>query len=132
MKTLYLEKRGCNFSSNDENVKCSDVGNYRVCAENIQGKDGNVYFLEFCHWTKYVYRTTHKRTGKELKHPVRELENINALFIRTCHTGKDGLSWGNLKLENEIVNLKLDYTIDGILAAVNYISIEHYNKIEFI
>ena len=44
-KTLYLEKRGCNFFKNDEINDFSNVGNYRVGSYDysIKGKDGKTY-----------------------------------------------------------------------------------------
>ena len=77
MKTLYLEKRGCNFWG-DEAVE-SDIGNYRVCThgEDIQGKDGNMYFLEFSLWRdRKKARTKHKVTGKPLKNVHYYIINI--------------------------------------------------------
>lgn len=140
MKTLYLEKRGCDFFKGDRINELSNIGNYRVCTHyndskdcyRIKGKDGKLYFLEFTHWTKYEYRYTHKRTGKELKKPIKELINENALYVNTEYEDEKGLSWRNLKLEEEINNLNLDFTIDGILKVVNYISCEQYDKVEFI
>ena len=53
---LHLEKRGCNFFKNDDINNLSDVGNYRVCAYDIIGKDGKTYFLEFGSCDKRAYR----------------------------------------------------------------------------
>lgn len=90
---LYLEKRGCNFFKNDEINKLSDVGNYRVCAADIIGKDGKTYFLEFGAYDKRAYRKTNKRTGAPLKHPKFEIVQKNALHIGTQFEDENGLLW---------------------------------------
>lgn len=133
MKTLYLEKRGCDFFHYDPIEKLSDVGNYRVCTPtaSVIGKDGNTYFLEFGRYNKRRIRTTNKRTGAKLKHPVIETVMVNALHIDTCFSDNNG-SWRNCKLENELSNKNYTYTLADILKAVNDISVDKYGNIEFI
>lgn len=132
MKKLILERRGCDFWPGETRTAGSDIGNFRVCTPAgvlVPGKDGRSYILEFTHWERYRYRTTHKRTGAPLKHPVKELVNINALHIDTQYDDDRG-SWRNLELEQEIHAAGLDYTRAGILAAVNMIAAEPYTEIE--
>lgn len=136
-KILYLEKRGCNFSDFSDGVyikTVSDVGNYRVCTPNecIVAKDGNKYFLEFSSWDKYHYRTENKRTGKPLKHPIRELIMANAVYTDTQYTANDKVCHCNLKLEKQINSIDRLYTLENILQIVNEISKDNYIKIEFI
>ena len=139
-KTLKLEKRGCDFYANDPRhlQEVSDIGNFRVgCYDmSIEGKDGRKYLVEFSHWERYAYRTTHKVTGRELKHPIRELVNPNALHLDTQYDvmTESGipLSYRNLDLEHRIHDMNLDYTKAGILEAVNHISKDTYTDIEFI
>lgn len=132
-KTLYLEKRGCNFWSDDKINNISDVGNYRVTTtgNKIKGKDGNNYFLEFTNWDRYTYRTTNKRTGKPLKHEVKEVLLLNSLHVSTEFQNKNG-TWGNLKLESKLHEKPMLYTIENILKVVNEISVDVYDKIEFL
>jgi hypothetical protein len=132
MKKLFLEKRGCDFFT--PNNLTSDVGNYRVTTrtEEIRGKDGNLYFLEFTLWeNRGHYRKISKYGNKELLHPVWEIDIKEALAISTQYTNEKG-SWGNIKLEKELGNLNLTYTQKDILEAVNFISKDKYNKIIFI
>lgn len=132
-KTLYLKKMGCDFWKDADIRQVSDVGNYRVRTldECIKGKDGRMYFLEFTQYDKYNYRGTHKRTGKELKHMVKELVMAHALHLDTEFTDDKG-SWSNLKLENEIHSTPMLYTLDNILKVVNQISVDTYTDIEFV
>ena len=66
VKTLYLEKRGCDFFNKDNIVTVSNVGNYRVGTYDysIIGKDGRKYVIEFTQGQKRYTRTENKRTGK--------------------------------------------------------------------
>lgn len=132
-RTLYLEKRGCNFWHDDNINTVSDVGNYRICTpdECIKGKDGNTYFLEFTQYDKYTWRSTHKKTGKPLKHEVRELVLAHALHIDTQYSNDNGC-WRNCKLEAEIHKTPVLFTLENILKVVNEVSIDTYGKIEFI
>ena len=133
MKTLFLEKRGCNFWS-DEEYK-SDINNYRVTTtdEIIEGKDGNKYFVDFCLWReKGHYRTTTKDGKRTLKKAVWKIDARNTIAIHTQYTDENGESYANLKIEKEIHEKNLPYTKAGILEAVNTFSKVKYNKIEFI
>lgn len=132
-KILYLQKRGCDFWEDDIISELSDVGNYRVGAYNysITGKNGIHYTLDFSHTERYHFRKTNVKTGQLLKKPVKEIINRNALSIDTCFKTKEG-SYRDLKLEDQVRELNLNYTLDDILKAVNFISKDRYSKIEFI
>ena len=132
-KTLYLEKRGCNFWSDDKINNISDVGNYRVGSYDysIKGKDGNNYVLDFTNWDRYTYRKINKRTGKPLKHEVKEILLLNALHVDTEFENERG-TWSNLKLESKLHEKPMLYTLENILKVVNEISIDFYDKIEFV
>ena len=133
MKTLYLEKRGCDFFDNDNTVKISNVGNYRVGTYDysIIGKDGIKYIIEFTRGHKRHTRTENKRTGKLLKHPITEIVNDCCLNINTQYDeGK--LSYRNTKMEQIVWDMGLDYTMENILKVVNMFSVDQYDKIEFI
>lgn len=130
MKTLYLEKRGCDFWD-DETVE-SDIKNYRVCThgEDIHGKDGRAYFLEFSLWRdRKNARTKHKITGKPLKHIHYDIINSKGLAIGTQYTDTNGMSWRNVELERELNKENYSYNTADILKAVNRISTEQYDKI---
>lgn len=131
---LYLEKRGCDFFSQDaKTCQLSDVGNYRVGVYDcsVVGKNGRVYTLEFGGYDKKRVRTTHKRTGKPIKNPVVEVALENALHVNTGFQ-ENGFFWRDIQLEKDLSALNLTYTLSGILAAVNYISKKQYSKIEFL
>lgn len=132
MKTLYLEKRGCDFFTQDN--LSSDVGNYRVTTrtEEIRGKDGNLYFLEFTLWrNRGHFRKISKYGNKKLLHPVWEIDIKEALAINTQYSNEAG-SWGNINLEGELYKLNLTYTQKDILKAVNFLSKDKYSKIIFV
>lgn len=128
---LHLEKRGCNFFKNDDINNLSDVGNYRVCAYDIIGKDGKTYFLEFGSCDKRAYRKTNKRTGAPLKHPKFEIVLKNALHISTQFEDETGC-YGNIELERNLYKLGYTYTLENILKVVNRISVVQYDRIEFL
>ena len=125
---LYLEKRGCNFSGNDDINKYSDIGNFRVCTTgySIAGKDGNMYFIEFTRCDKR--RFTNKRTGAPLKHY--KIEHCHKLHVSTAYENESGC-YGNINLDSICYDLELDYTQKDILTAVNLISKDVYTSIEF-
>lgn len=129
---LYLECRGCYFWNDDPINNYSDVGNYRVCStEYIPAKNGRAYFLEFTNYDRHEIRTTHKITGKPLKHPKIEITVKHALHLSTEFTNDRG-SWGDISLEKTIHDKKLTYTKENILNVVNEISIKQYDEIIFI
>lgn len=137
-KTLYLERRGCDFFEGDSISNFSDVGNYRVgiYKNRIQAKDGNAYILEFGGWDRKKTRYTSLRTGKPLKHPKTEVIQRNALHIDTEFEKPDEkgriASWRNSRLECEMNSKGYPFTKAGILAAVNDISVDRYDKIVII
>lgn len=131
---LYLVKMGLDFWCDDQRVKGSDIGNYRVntAKECIKGKDGNVYFLEFSRGTRRNYRTKHKITGKPLKKPVIEIVSENVLFLSTQYSNENGC-FRNHKLEEQVFNGDgLPYNQESILKVVNMISCDHYDEIVFV
>lgn len=133
--TLFLETRGCNFVRGDRINILSNVGNYRVGIydNSIKAKNGKTYILEFIGADIWQYRTTHKKTGRELKHPVKELVKERALHIDTQfdELTPEGfpLSYRDCKLEAEYRQKHLDFTLEAILQVVNEISIKQYDKI---
>ena len=134
MKTLYLEKRGCDFFKNDNDVVKSNVGNYRVGSYNhsVVGTDGNEYIMEFSKGIKNHIRTENLRTGKPLKKAVVTRINNCCLCFDTEYVGMDGMSRRNLKMEETVRNMNLDYTLENILKVVNMFSVDKYDTIEFI
>ena len=127
--TLFLECRGCYFWEDDKINSVSDVGNYRVCTTDyLPAKDGNSYFLEFTNYAARRYRTTHKITGKPLKHGKIDILLENALHIETEFTNDRG-SWRNCRLEEEIHKTPQLFTLENILKTINKITIKQYEKI---
>jgi hypothetical protein len=135
-KTLFLERRGCDFFPGDKITTLSDVGNYRVGVYDfsVVAKDGRKFVLEFGGVDKYTFRRISKRTGKPLKKPAKELVRENALHISTQYdtpseNGKFMLSFADLEIERKIYEMQLSYTLSGILEAVNAISAEQYTDV---
>lgn len=128
--TLFLECRGCYFFKGDRVNTLSDVGNYRIGAYNrrIKAKDGREFILEFGTYDRREMRTTHKITGKPLKHPKYEITVENALHIDTEYENERG-AWRDSRLEKEIHDKKRTYTRENILITVNEISVKQYDKI---
>ena len=120
--TLFLEARGCYFFASDDIGAKSDVGNYRVCTtERIKAHNGREYWLEFGHYDRRATRTTHKTTGRPLKHSKTEIVLYNALHIDTEFETEDG-SWRDCRLEAELHSRFYTYNKADILAVVNEIS----------
>lgn len=113
---LILEKRGCNFSNDDEEMKkYSDVGNYRVYSHCI-GINNISYHLEFSRG----YQFELNKRGK--------MKRIHGhkLIIETQYDTDKG-SYRNLEIEKNIYNNKYNYTLENIKSIINNIS---DNKIE--
>lgn len=130
---FILEKRGCDFFAGDAIRNLSDVGNYRVGIYEyiVTGKaSGRRYIVEFHHGQKRNVRTVNKRTGKPLKKPVVSIVNENALWIDTqFEEPRDGFlgCFRDLALEKAVHALDLSYTMDGIKAALAFITGEACN-----
>lgn len=132
MKTLTFVKRGCNYTE-------SDIGSYRISTQGntVKGKDGRLYWLDISRWDRHTMRYTNKRTGAQLKHPVWERVNANALCLDTEYeekrAGNDYTGcYRNITLEKEIHALNFNYTKADVLKVVNLISAEHYDAIKII
>ena len=134
MSILKLEKRGCDFNAHDDAVRFSDIGNYRVCTSGytVRAKNGKDYFLEFTTGTKYRTRTENKRTGKPLKHPVREVVASGVAFCDACYEDAEGYCWRDNALWKTAYNEPRPYTEAGILSIVNSFAAEHYDSIEYV
>lgn len=133
MKILKLTRMGGDFNASDSLGKVSDVGNYRVETRSdlVHGKDGKDYFLSFTHGYRRKYHDTNMRTGKPLKHPYFEILSDHALCVENEYDNDRG-TWLNLKLERELHDLNLDFTLAGILEAVNYVAAEPYDAVEIL
>lgn len=133
MNILKLEKRGCDFFPNADATKRSDIGNYRVCTGGytVRAVNGNDYFLEFTMGTKWRTRTENKRTGKPLKHPVRELVAEGIAFLNACYEDADGWCLGDSSLYRAAYDEPRPYTVAGILDIVNSFAAVPYDGIEF-
>lgn len=121
MKTLVLEKRGCDF----KNHPVMDVNNHRVCGRIVDKNDRDL-FLEFTHGC--CYRFNNKRTGKPLKKPI--LDHGEKLFLDVQYDNEKG-SWKDLNVCREVSSHNYLYTIENILKVVNSLSKEPYTAIEF-
>lgn len=129
---LYLKKMGLDFGAYETDG--SDINNYRVRTldECVPGKDGRLYFLEFSLWrNRKQVRYYHKITKKPLKYPAYDIINPCAVAIDTEFTDANGC-WRNATLEEKLHAKNYSYTIADILAIVNEISTEKYDRIEFV
>lgn len=128
MKTLMLEKRGCNYADlkDAEKAKISNVGNYRVGVYDyrIVGKDGRNYILEFGGYEKKKVIET--KSGE--KKAVTDL--VNALHIDTQYEDEEGC-WRNLELEKRLSEMGFTYNLEDILKCVNEISKDTYTDVAF-
>lgn len=131
MKTLELEKRGCDFWK-DEKLE-SDCENFRLCtADTIKGKDGRNYFLEFALLRNRGHMRKVSKNGKKiLKHPVFEIDIKEGLYFTNQYENNEGC-WQDAKINQAIWDLNLSYTKKDILKAVNFISKDKYSSIKFI
>ena len=139
--TLYLEKRGCdNYGDRID----TDITNFRVNAVKyipieFEGVRYETFF-EFSFWERYAYRTTAKRTGRPLKHPVKELVNRHGLHIDTQYnkpeTDRNGKqwfsSWRLCRLEEQVARSNPDYTRADVLKVVNTFAINPFDSVAFI
>ena len=127
-KILRLHKYGMDFHKNE---LLSDVGNYRVCTADyeVKCKDGNIYHLQFATYNRWIWRTTHKITGRPLKTPIRELSLENALHLSTCCIDENGIGRCNLEYDRLATDKNYTYTLDDILKCVNDISAEKYTAV---
>ena len=130
---LLLERRGCEFFKGDNINNYSDVGNYRLTTpgEIVRGKDNKFYCLEFTQYERHKYRKISLRGGKPLKHPIKELVNLNALHTATEYSNERG-SWANIALENELTSKNYSFTKQDILNAANDISAVKFDGIKYV
>lgn len=137
IKTLYLQEMGCN----DDKIP-DDIKNHRLFTiDNIDIVfEGDIYrnvSIEFSQGARYNYRNTNKITGAPLKKTVKELKNINGLWIRTYYN-KDiningnitNVCTGILKLDKIADDENLTYCKRDILKFINrYCLNTYYNKL---
>lgn len=140
INVLLLEKRGCNFWGDDEEMKkYSDVGNYRVFCKGLQIK-GITTYIDFSRGYKREFQ-------KDKNGNIKGYKNIHQHRLSTeiyqyIKNGTYYQCFGNCKLEKQIQDFNYNYTLEEIKKAVNKINdfkIEKififdniYNKIEAI
>lgn len=130
-KTLYLEKRGIDFYGAD--IGTSDIDNYRVTTTdyNVRGRDGRVYYLTFCRSCGFRMRYLSKKAPHNaLKKPVREKEPYYIICTNAYKTIRG--TFTDCSITAECVDKKRPYSIDSILAIVNEISVDTYDRVEFV
>lgn len=135
---LLLEKRGCNFWDDDEEMrKYSDIGNYRVFCKGLQVHKMPLY-IDFSRGYKRVFikdKNGNIKDYKDLHHHL-----LSASVYQKELKGTYINTFGNLKIEKQINNSEYLYTKEDILKAVNkindfkidkiYVFDNIYNKIE--
>lgn len=133
MNYLLFEKRGCNFFSGDPDALESNIGNYRIVTPGFTApmKDGRRFLFEFSCYDKYSYRTINKRTGAQLKKPVKDLVMTCAAAMNTEFKNENGC-WRDSQIEKAFYETPRKYTEENILAYINSVSSVHYDKIKYI
>ncbi len=128
-KSLYLERRGCEFLQSDPACDKSDVGNYRLVTPGytVKGKNGLDYCIELSKCEHYRYITKNKN-GTVRKHPKKELLHDCTFTASFCYQNERGC-WGDLDADRLIWEACADYTEAGILEQINRISAEQYDSI---
>lgn len=125
-KILFLEKRGCNFWENDPINEISDLKNYRLFT-GIVDRDYRNLDIEIGRC--YKYRLYYKNNpDKKLKKPIQEHDY--KLTIKTYINNYNGC-FSIFEYENEIFAKDYIYNSHDLLAAINSISCDNYNKIIF-
>ncbi len=135
---LLLEKRGCNFWNDDEEMqKYSDVGNYRVFCKGLQVKKNTTY-IDFSRGFKRIFKKDENGNITDYKNIHHH--RLSAEIYQYIKKGTYYNCFGNCRLEKKIQNFNYNYTLKEILKAVNKINdfkIEEififdniYNKIE--
>lgn len=121
-KTLFIEKRGCDFWKDDQEMKkSSDLENYRLFFR-FTGKDGIKYIVEA--GAGCCYRFNNKRTGKPLKKPIRE--HNHKLYLSLQYE-KDGMSYGKHPSTDGLNYCKAD-----LLKIINNLSCYKFTDIKFV
>lgn len=135
---LLLEKRGCNFWNDDEEMqKYSDIGNYRIFCKGLQVKQIPTC-IEFSRGYKRIFEKDKHgniKNYKDLHHHLL-IANIYQKELKNNYIN----TFGNLKIEKQINGFEYLYTKNDILKAINkindfkidkiYIFDSIYNKIE--
>lgn len=125
-KILFLEKRGCNFWENDPINEISDLKNYRLITK-IVDRDFRNMTVEIGNGYKYRYYYKNN-PDKKLKNPIQEHDH--KLMIDTYINNYNGC-FSIPEYEKEVYKKDYIYNSPDLLAAINSISCDTYNKIIF-
>lgn len=106
---IKFNKRGM------DNKDLGDIGNFRIVSERFKTKNGDEAVLEL--GINFIARS--KENKIILRSNINEYKN-------------DGYCWGNSDFDREVNNLRLPYTLESVLKAVNLIAENKYTEIEFI
>lgn len=115
-KILKLEKRGCDFRENSEELQLSDLTNYRLCgyiesnAKTPRERLGD-YFIEIC---------SNIQNNKFRKGMYS--------FFKNCYNSIDGSCYGDLEKDGYINNP----TKAGILEYINRVFETNYTNVEIV
>jgi hypothetical protein len=125
-KTLKLEKRGCDFWTNGEEIKKSDLQNFRLCGfieSEVPTRKNKVgdFFIEIS-------------TGYHKKHCAFKEKNLMVTFFKFDYTDADGSTRGYYPHGYEfrpycIVNKS---TKAGVLEYINNLFKTDYTDIEIV
>lgn len=120
---LYLEKRGCDFWSDDEINQVSDLQNYRLFCDGMELKDGKIIKFDVSAGARYDF-TNNKKP---------KLLNMYKLYFDTFYEDEKG-SWRLLEIEKELHKDSNNYNYNSVdlLKAINTISKIEYTRIEIL
>ena len=129
-KILKLKKMGMDFYNDANLLAVSDCGNFRLRAENIVDKYGNVIsVVDFGRGYKYTFEG---KNGKKLRTPKLITEyhlHADASYFKE----NDEHGWYHYQaIEKEAWNGDYLYRLADILKCVNAISAEPYTDIEIV
>lgn len=131
-KILELKKMGMDFYNDANLLAISDCGNFRLRAENIVDKYGNVIsVVDFGRGNKYAFEN---KNGKPYKKPKLITEyhlHADASYEKLDANGYE-MSYHYQAIEKEAWNGDYLYRLADILKCVNAISAEPYTDIEII
>ena len=131
-RILKLKKMGMDFYQDEKLLAISDCGNFRLRAENIPAKDGNlISVVDFGRGNKYDF---YKKNGERRRTPKLATEyhlHANASYERLDESGHE-MCYHYRPIEEEAWNGDYLYRLADILKCVNSISAEPYTDIEII
>lgn len=136
-KTILLERRGCNFWSDEPIKKVSDFDNYRYFIHNIvtykkyQVKDFERMCGEITRGAAPNIRHVGEETKQKIKERTKEGKRLDTLMTFSDYQyDKKGMCWGHFHRFSYLLDYYLsEYTTQFFLQFINKISKIKYKNI---